>query len=82
MTPRKAALPRELSGVVPPKRGIGAGASSGARVLQYGRKRSGYLKQLTESALQHLHIHERSQPGESGSKSGQIGSELPRTVSC
>jgi PII-like signaling protein len=52
-----------------------------ARVLQYGRKRSGYLKRLTESVLQHLHIHERSQASESGSKSGQIGSELPRTVS-
>jgi uncharacterized protein len=36
-----------------------------ARVLQYGRKRSGYFKRLKDSVLQHLHIHERSQRGES-----------------
>jgi uncharacterized protein len=35
-----------------------------ARVLQYGRKRSGYFQRLKESVLQHLHIHEKSQPGD------------------
>jgi uncharacterized protein len=39
-----------------------------ARVLQYGRKRSGYFKRLKESALQHLHVYEKPQRGESGSK--------------
>jgi uncharacterized protein len=43
-----------------------------ARVLQYGRKRSSYFERLKESALQHLHIHEKSQRGESGSKPGQV----------
>jgi PII-like signaling protein len=43
-----------------------------ARVLQYGRKRSGYFKRLTESVLEHLHFHERPQRGESGSKSGSV----------
>ncbi len=33
-----------------------------ARVLQYGRTRSGYFKRLKESVLQHLPTHERSQP--------------------
>ncbi len=31
-----------------------------ARVLQYGRTRSDYLKRLKESVLQHLHIHQTS----------------------
>jgi uncharacterized protein len=39
-----------------------------ARVLQYGRKRSGYFNRLKESVLQRLHIHEKARPGESGSK--------------
>jgi PII-like signaling protein len=42
-----------------------------ARVLQYGRKRSSYFKRLKESALQHLHIHQNPQRGESGSQPGQ-----------
>ena len=48
-----------------------------ARVLQYGRKRSSYFKRLKESVLQHLHIREKSQPGESGSKAGQVHSSEP-----
>jgi len=43
-----------------------------ARVLQYGRKRTTYFKRLKESVLQHLHIQERSQPGESGPKPGHV----------
>jgi uncharacterized protein len=34
-----------------------------AQVLQYGRKRSGYLERLKESVLQHLHIHDKPAPG-------------------
>jgi len=34
-----------------------------AQVLQYGRKRSGYLERLKESVLQHLHIHDKPGPG-------------------
>ena len=41
-----------------------------ARVLQYGRKRSGYFKRLKESVLQRLHIQERPQRDESGPKPG------------
>jgi PII-like signaling protein len=43
-----------------------------ARVLQYGRKRSGYFKRLKESALRRLHVGERPRDGESGP-----GSRLP-----
>jgi uncharacterized protein len=43
-----------------------------ARVLQYGRKRSSYFERLKESALQHLHIHEKPQRGESGSAPGRV----------
>jgi PII-like signaling protein len=39
-----------------------------ARVLQYGRKRSGYFTRLKESVLQRLHIHEKTSAGEPGSK--------------
>jgi PII-like signaling protein len=48
-----------------------------ARVLQYGRKRSSYFKRLKESVLQHLHIREKSQVGESGSAPGQVRSSEP-----
>jgi uncharacterized protein len=39
-----------------------------ARVLQYGRKRSGYFQRLKENVLQRLHIHDKLRAGESGSK--------------
>jgi uncharacterized protein len=43
-----------------------------ARVLQYGRKRTSYFKRLKESVLQHLHIQDRSQRGESGPKPSHV----------
>jgi PII-like signaling protein len=38
-----------------------------ARVLQYGRKRSGYFERLKESAMQRLHLRDKSQGGSGGS---------------
>jgi hypothetical protein len=42
-----------------------------ARVLQYGRKRSGYLDRLKKNVLQHLHIGESSRQNEANSVAGE-----------
>jgi uncharacterized protein len=43
-----------------------------ARVLQYGRKRSGYFARLKESVLRHLHIGEKSR-GHTDRRPGRPG---------
>jgi uncharacterized protein len=51
-----------------------------ARVLQYGRKRAGYLERLKESVLQHLHIHDKPHRADVGSPPGQGDiSQSPRS---
>jgi hypothetical protein len=42
-----------------------------ARVLQYGRKRSGYLDRLKINVLQHLHIGGQSRLDEANSAAGE-----------
>ena len=37
-----------------------------ARVLQYGRKRSGYIERLKKSVRQHLHLDDTSEGGAAG----------------
>jgi uncharacterized protein len=52
-----------------------------ARVLQYGRKRSGYFTRLKESVLRHLHIGEKSRGTQTGAQAGQApGSGLPHAA--
>ena len=41
-----------------------------ARVLQYGRKRSGYLERLRKNVLRHLHIDQKSGRGAANSAIG------------
>jgi PII-like signaling protein len=47
-----------------------------ARVLQYGRKRSGYLDRLKKNVLQHLHISGQSQQNEANSVAGEGSNTL------
>jgi PII-like signaling protein len=47
-----------------------------ARVLQYGRKRSGYLDRLKKNVLQHLHIGEPSRQNEANSVAGEGSNTL------
>ena len=51
-----------------------------ARVLQYGRRRSGYWERLTRDALQHLHLDRPSRRIKAGPTAGDAGkgqSEVP-----
>jgi hypothetical protein len=47
-----------------------------ARVLQYGRKRSGYLERLKKNVLQHLHIGEQSRQNDANSVAGEGSNRL------
>ncbi len=49
-----------------------------ARVLQYGRKRSGYLERLKKSVRQHLHFDQTAPRNEAGSVIGEPGNSASR----